>query len=65
MATPSATYHKLTKVANKYCSVIHRPLRLKENARNYAENQRNATFLHLIVTLVAIHRLVPTRLQTM
>ncbi len=26
MATPYATYHKLTKVANTYCSVIHRKI---------------------------------------
>ncbi len=41
MATPYAKYHKLTKVANKYCSHYDKtsencgPLRLEENARKH------------------------------
>ncbi len=71
MTTPYIKYHKLTKVANKYCSKYDNtskncgPLRLEDNARKHTANQRKTTFLHKIVTLVATHRIVPTRLQTM
>ncbi len=40
------------------------PLRLEENPRKHTANQRKTTFLHYIVTLAAIHHIVPTRLQT-
>ncbi len=52
MATPYATYHKLTKVANKYYSHYDNtsencgPLRLEDNARKHTANQRKTTFLH-------------------
>ncbi len=53
VATPYVKHHKLTKVANKYCSHYDKasencgPLRLEENARKHTANQRKTTFLHL------------------
>ncbi len=70
MATPYAKYHKLTKVANKYSSHYDNTsencglLRLEDNALKHTANQRKTTFLHQIVRLVATHRIVRTRLQT-
>ncbi len=52
MATPYATYHRLTKVARNYCSHYGKttgncgPLRLEENAGKHTINQRKTTFLH-------------------
>ncbi len=64
MATPYAKYHKLTKAARNYCSNYEKtsencgPLRLGENARKHKVSQRKPTFLHLIVTFVATHRIL-------
>ncbi len=57
MVTPYVKYHKLTKVANQYCSHYDNtsencaPLRLEENARKHTANQRWTTFLHLLLRL--------------
>ncbi len=69
MATPYAKYHQLTKFVRTYCSDYDKtlencwPLRLEENPCKHTANQRKTTFLHYIVTLVAIHHIVPARLQ--
>ncbi len=70
MATSYGKYYKLTKVVRNHCSHYDKtsencgPLRLEENARKHTANKKT-TFLRYIVALVATHRIVPTRLQTM
>ncbi len=71
MVTPYANYHKLTKVARNHSSHYDNTsencgsLSLEENARKHTGNQIKTAFMHLIVKLIATHRIDPTRLQTM
>ncbi len=52
VTTPYVKHHKLTKGANKYCSLYDNtsencgPLRLGGNARKHTANQIKTTFLH-------------------
>ncbi len=65
MATSYAKYQKLTKVARNYfykTSENCGPLRFEETVCMDTANQRKTTFLHLIVTLVTTHHIIPTRL---